>query len=86
MKTERATCFDERLRLQTKAGMCEYLRISSDRYDKWHAEGRVPGPLRGTNLYDVRAHDRAIDHWSGLDASISELSPLEKWERAREGL
>jgi hypothetical protein len=54
-------------RLQDKAGICAYLGdISAATYDKWQARGLVPGPVRGTNRYDVRAHDAALDLASGL--------------------
>lgn len=54
-------------RLQDKSGICAYLGdISAATYDKWQARGLVPGPIRGTNRYDVRAHDIALDRASGL--------------------
>lgn len=74
-------------RLQDKAGICAYLGgISPNTYDKWQAKGIVPGPVRGTNRYDLRAHDSAIDRISGLvSASInmssktSRIDPLDEF-------
>lgn len=74
--------FVEGARLQTKDGICEYLgRISATTYEKWHARGIVPGPVPGTNRYDVRQHDHVLDRKLGL-RSDRKLSPLEEWERA----
>lgn len=68
-------------RLQDKAGICAYLGdISPSTYDKWQARGLVPGPVRGTNRYDVRAHDAALDRASGLNkmaAGQPRLDPLD---------
>ena len=74
--------FDPQARLQTKAGICAYLgHISGPTYDAWAAKGLVPGPVRGTNRYDVRAHDLLLDRHAGLDERATRgLSPLERWE------
>lgn len=70
-------------RLTDKAGICSYLGgISPATYDAWSARGIVPGPVRGTNRYDIRAHDAALDRVSGINiAEQSSLSPLDQWER-----
>jgi hypothetical protein len=83
MRTERTCDFDSSARLQTKPGICEYLgHISSATYDKWQARGIVPGPIPGTNRYDVRQHDHLLDKNLGLRTSSRRLSPLEEWEQA----
>lgn len=69
-------------RLQDKAGICAYLGdISPSTYDKWHSKGIVPGPVRGTNRYDVRAHDAALDRLSGIakPAGVARLDPLDEF-------
>lgn len=71
-------------RLVTKDGICAYLgAIKPATYDSWQAKGIVPGPVPGTNRYDLRAHDAALDRISGLSvaAKASNLSPLEQWEQ-----
>lgn len=70
-------------RLQTKEGICTYLGgISLSTYDKWHAQGIVPGPVKGTNRYDVRAHDLAIDRRCGINKpQPGGGSPLDRWEQ-----
>lgn len=76
--------FDPHARLQTKAGICVYLgHISGATYDAWCAKGVVPGPVRGTNRYDIRAHDLLLDRHAGLMKSGATLSPLEHWEAER---
>jgi hypothetical protein len=76
--------FDPHLRLQTKDGICEYLgRITPGTYDVWRAKGIVPGPVPGTNRYDIRQHDHLLDSRGGLIAGGRKLSPLEEWERAQ---
>lgn len=72
-------------RLQTKAEICAYLGgIKPSTYDNWHSKGIVPGPVRGTNRYDVRAHDRALDQIGGLSDAVNPpaRSALEEWERS----
>lgn len=69
-------------RLQSKAGICAYLgQISAATYDSWQAKGIVPGPVPGTNRFDVRQHDHVLDAKLGL-TSERKLSPLEEWERS----
>ncbi|WP_294275862.1 hypothetical protein [uncultured Sphingomonas sp.] len=73
--------FDPQARLQTKAGICAYLgHISPATYDAWCTKGLVPGPVRGTNRYDIRAHDLLLDRQAGLTNAKRSLSPLEQWE------
>lgn len=73
--------FDPNSRLQSKAGICAYLgHISTATYDMWAQKGLVPGPVRGTNRYDVRAHDALLDKLAGVGSANAALSPLEQWE------
>lgn len=69
-------------RLQTKDGICRYLGgISAATYDTWQAKGIVPGPVPGTNRYDIKAHDAALDRRCGLArVTANNQSPLEQWE------
>jgi hypothetical protein len=67
----------------TKQEICEYLGdISPATYDSWHAKGIVPGPMPGTNRYDVRLHDYYLDRLGGIGNSLEpNTSPFERWER-----
>lgn len=72
-------------RLQSKAGICAYLGgISAATYDAYEAKGIVPGKVRGTNLYDRKQHDHALDVIAGLApvAGATKASPFEEWEAA----
>lgn len=71
-------------RLMSKDGICAYLGgISTATYDQWAAKGIVPGPMRGTNRYDVRAHDIALDRWSGLTEAQRGESALSAWKNGK---
>ena len=57
--------------------------ICAATYAVWQAKGIVPGPVPGTNRYDVKAHDGALDRLAGLDKPLAASplrSPLEEWE------
>ena len=60
--------------------------ISSATYDNWHGKGIVPGAIPGTNRYDIRAHDAALDRCGGLLAANKApgASALEEWESGHE--
>lgn len=72
-------------RLVNKEDICAYLGgISGATYDKWLMRGLVPGPVPGTNRYDLRQHDYVLDKKLGLTIAGRTLSPLEEWERSCE--
>lgn len=49
-------------------------------FDNWRRKGIVPGPIPGTNVYDRKAVDRALDRVSGITDAPAELSA---YKRAR---
>lgn len=49
-------------------------------FDRWRNEGIVPGPIPGTNRWDRRAIDRALDLASGLVTDSAELTPYQRWK------
>jgi hypothetical protein len=70
-------------RLVTKDDICSYLGgISSATYDKWMRCGLVPGPVPGTNRYDIPQHDHVLDKKLGLANARRPPSPLEEWEQS----
>ena len=82
MPADQAARFDPQVRLQSKDGICEYLgHISHATYDNWQAKGLVPGPVPGTNRYDLKQHDHVLDRKLGLGVPGRKLSPLEEWEQ-----
>jgi hypothetical protein len=62
----------------TRAEAAKYCRLSRDGYDVWVKRGLVPPPIPGTNRYDRKALDRALDKLSGL-APDSPESKLDQW-------
>ena len=80
--------FDPQARLQSKDGICAYLgHISAATYDAWQAKGIVPGPVPGTNRYDIRQHDHVLDLRAGISsrAPARRPSPLEEFEAQHAG-
>lgn len=69
-------------RCQTFDGICEYLSISHRTYQSWRSRGIVPGPIAGTDRYDVRQHDLLLDVRAGIAAHNAQRppSPLEAFE------
>ncbi|MGE3877398.1 MAG: hypothetical protein AB7F74_30940 [Parvibaculaceae bacterium] len=55
-------------------------------FKHWVETGRLPGPLSGTNLHDLKACHAAIDALSGLDAEQGGAhgNALDAW-RAKRG-
>lgn len=70
-------------RLLTKGAMCAYLGgISPATYASWQAKGIVPGPVPGTNRFDICAHDAWLDRITGLadaEGLESRKSAVNEW-------
>lgn len=68
-------------RLMTKAEAAKYCGLSPSGFDNWQREGLVPGPISGTQRYDRKALDAALDRHSGIEAPLAPmpLDPLEEW-------
>jgi len=53
-------------------------------FDRWRQKGIVRiDPMPGTNVYDRKALDRALDAASGIvpgSAAVEELSPYQRWK------
>jgi hypothetical protein len=71
-------------RLMTKAQAASYCGVTPSGFTAWIKAGIVPGPLPGTQRYDRKALDAALDRHSGLSVTMApdaEDDPLEKWLR-----
>jgi hypothetical protein len=60
-----------------------YCGLSPEGFDEWVKRGIVPGPLPGTQRWDRRAIDLALDRASGI-ATISG-SAFDEWKARHAG-
>jgi hypothetical protein len=49
-------------------------------FDQWRAKGIVPPAIPGTNNWDRKAIDAALDRASNLVTESGELSPYQRWK------
>ncbi|ACF01532.1 conserved hypothetical protein [Rhodopseudomonas palustris TIE-1] len=49
-------------------------------FDQWRKKGIVPDAIPGTNRWDRKAIDQALDRASGLVTGSGELSPYQRWK------
>jgi hypothetical protein len=49
-------------------------------FDRWRRMGIVPDAIPGTNRWDRKAIDAALDRASGLMAESGDLSPYQRWK------
>jgi hypothetical protein len=54
-------------------------------FDTWVHKGIVPGPIPGTNRWDRKAIDFALDRASNLATEADKRNPLEEWLAAQAG-
>jgi len=66
----------------TKEEAAEYVGCQTlAAFDAWRAKGIVPGPMAGTNRWDRKALDAALDRASGIvSGSEPELTPFQRWK------
>ena len=67
----------------TKRQARNYLSLCASSFDAWVRARRIPGPIPGTNRWDIRAIDAAIDKLSRIEQD-SQISELEKWKAERD--
>ncbi len=60
-----------------------YCGLAPEGFDEWVKRGIVPGPIPGTQRWDRRAIDLALDRASGIDTV--KKSALDEWKARREG-
>jgi hypothetical protein len=49
---------------------------STSAFDSWVKRGIVPGPIPGTQRWDRKAIDLALDRASGIEAKLATADPL----------
>ncbi|MET4217862.1 hypothetical protein ABIB00_003074 [Bradyrhizobium sp. LB14.3] len=66
----------------TKQEAAEYSGCNSlAAFDRWQQKGIVPPAIPGTNRWDRKALDVALDRASGLvTESAQELTPYQRWK------
>lgn len=67
-------------RLLSRAQAAFYCGLSSQGFSAWVKNGRLPGAIRGTARWDLRAIDTALDAISGIGSNIQE-DAFDKWKR-----
>ncbi|QFR34722.1 hypothetical protein GBB76_17325 [Ancylobacter sp. TS-1] len=68
-----------------KAQAAAYCGLTPSGFSAWVKAGIVPGPIPGTQRYDRKAIDAALDRHSGIVAPAEPTSydPLEEWLKER---
>ena len=67
----------------TREDAAAYCSLTPEGFDEWVRKGIVPGPIKGTQRWDRRAIDHALDRISGLAAPSRASSALEEWKSSR---
>ena len=71
-------------RLLTRAQAATYCGLSPSGFSEWVANGKMPGPLRRTARWDLRAIDAALDDASGLPKLLNaQYDIFDTWKRGR---
>jgi len=69
-------------RVLSRAQAAAYCSCSLASFNDWIRQGIVPGPIPGTNRWDRKAIDAALDCASGLTVSIGD--PFDEWKARRD--
>jgi hypothetical protein len=69
-------------RLLTREQAAAYCALSAGSFSDWVKIGRLLGPIPGTQRWDLRAIDMALDLASGICAG-EPPSPLDAWRQQR---
>ena len=56
------------------------IALSPDGLDEWVKRGVVPGPIPGTQRWDRKAIDLALDRASGIGIGIVKSSGFDGWK------
>ena len=63
----------------TREDAAAYCGLTPDGFDDWVKRGVVPGPIPGTQRWDRKAIDLALDRASGLESSQESDDVFERW-------
>ncbi len=67
----------------TREDAAAYCGLSPEGFDAWVKRGIVPGPIPGTQRWDRKAIDLALDRASGLESPTEKGNPLDQWRAGR---
>lgn len=62
-------------RLLSKKIAAAYCSLSPSGFDDWRRKGLLPDPIPGTNRWDIRLLDKALDKLSGLNLTQTQTPP-----------
>ena len=69
----------------TREDAASYCGLTPKGFDEWVKRGLVPGPIPGTQRWDRKAIDLALDQASGIKSTESDTaSPCDQWRQGRE--
>lgn len=60
----------------------DYLGIKLCAFHAWVRRGVIPGKIEGTNRYDRKAIDAALDRRAGLEQDDRSTTAYEEWNNA----
>jgi hypothetical protein len=63
----------------TRDDAAAYCGLSPEGFDEWVKRGIVPGPIPGTQRWDRKAIDVALDRASGLESPQEKEDAFERW-------
>ncbi|QOZ76706.1 hypothetical protein XH83_15345 [Bradyrhizobium sp. CCBAU 53351] len=69
-------------RMLTKQEAADYCGCNTlSAFDRWIQKGLIPRAMPGTNRWDLKALDSALDRASGLvTESALEMTPYQRWK------
>ena len=69
-------------RLAKEKGAAAHIGLDLAMHREWVANGRLPGPIEGTELFDLKAQDAALDRLSGIGAANNALDAWRETKNA----
>lgn len=79
MRADRAVTAPIQPRGLVREDAAAYCGLSPDGFDEWIKRGIVPGPIPGTQRWDRKAIDLALDRASGLESAQEQDDVFERW-------
>lgn len=71
-------------RLLKRSDAAEYCGVSAQTFTNWVNRRILPDAVPGTNRWDLKAIDAALDRYAGITPQSEQKSALELWRMKRE--